>query len=217
MTFVITDGKLQTYGTLDFATPSMQAPITALARFTAKDTGKVSVVQVTFDRAEWRVVSVLPTERPAAGTLSRAVVPVAGDTFEFWMETRAEDGTEAGFLNAALTWGDAGLALIAEPDKPGKYLAEMVARTMQGRTAKAGHSYEIVENADLKAWPASWADFDPKDLVGTWDQFKITGPQQYQDLKMTCEVMATSGNNVFKVLSRGGPTGTEFALRLSHR
>ncbi|MCA8974726.1 MAG: hypothetical protein KDC98_08385, partial [Planctomycetes bacterium] len=213
LTFAVTDGSIQTYGTLDMATPSTQAPITALARFTAKATGRQDVVQVAFDRAEWNMVSMRPITNPAPGSVARALAPAAGDTFEFWFETMGEDGKEAGFLTPALTWGEAGLRLIAEPDEPGRYRAEMIARTIEGRTATASHDYEIVENPDLKPWPESWQDFDPNDLVGTWDQFKIIGPQQYQDLKTSCEVAATDRGNLFTVVSTGGPTGTEFVTR----
>lgn len=211
--FAITDGTVQTYGTLDMATPSTQAPITAIARYTEKATGTQTIVQVSFDRAEWNAVACKPIQRPAPGAVARALQPTAGDTFEFWLDTRTEDGKESGFFTPPLTLGDKGLALIAEPDEPGRYRAEMVARTMNGRTASGAHDYQIAANPDLDAWPTSWKDFDPSVLAGTWSQWKVTGPQQYADLKTTAEVTATTANNLFAVVARGGPPDDPFETR----
>jgi len=210
MTFSITDGAIQTYGSLDMSAASTQAPITAIARHTAKATGEQRLAEVAFDRAEWHVVSVRPIGAPAPGMAPRTLVPAAGDTFEFLLITRGEDGAEGGTFAPALTWGDHELRLWPEADDPGRYRAEMVARTIDGRTASGTHEYEVVANPDLAAWPDSWKGVGPSTLVGTWAQFKVTGPQQYQDLHTTCEVAATGGNNLFTVHQRGGPTGTEF-------
>ncbi len=211
--FAITDGTLQTYGTLDMATPSTQAPITAIARFTEKATGAKTIVQVSFDRVEWNVVSLRPIERPAPGAVARSLEPVLGDTFEFWFDTRDGKGEEAGFFTPVLTWGESGLALVQEPDEPGRYRAEMVARSLSGRTATGSHDYELAANPDLEPWPTSWKDFDPSKLVGTWSQWKVTGPQQYADLKLTHEVSATTASNLFPVQTTGGPTGTEIETK----
>lgn len=213
LTFAITDGALQCYGSLDMANPSTQAPITAIARCTPKATGKPLLVEVAFDHAEWNAVAFRPLMAGEADTLPRDLVPQAGDTFEFWLATLDAEGKEAGFFTPALTWGEAGLALLAEPDEPGRYRAEMTARTMQGRTASAHHEYTVSANPDLEAWIASWKDFDVSQLAGTWAQFKVVGPQQYQDLHMTCEVDATTASNLFTVTARGGPPGDEFETR----
>lgn len=207
--FAITDGTVQTYGTLDMTTASAQAPITAVARFTEKSTGAQTVVQVAFDRAEWKVVSLRPIGRSSLGAVARSLEPVVGDTFEFWFDTRDDKGEEAGFFTPPLTWGAQGLALIQEPDEPGRYRAEMVARTINGRNATGSHEYDLAANPDLEPWPKSWQDFDPSKLVGTWSQWRLTGPQQYVDLKLTHEVSATTASNLFTVQMRGGPTGDE--------
>ena len=135
----------------------------------------------------------------------RALVPAAGDTFEFWFETRSATGVEGGFFTPPLSWGDSGLALIAEAEEPGRYRASMHARTVGGRTATAAHEYDVVANPDLQAWPDSWKDFDPTTLVGTWTQWQVVGPQQYRELHTTCTVEATDASNVFRVVVRGGP------------
>lgn len=210
LSFAVTDGTLQTYGSLDMTAPSMQAPITAVARFTELGTGTATLVQVSFDRAEWRMVAMQPIERPAADSPARTLAPAAGDTFEFWLLARGADGTETGLFTPPLTYGEQGLALVATADEPGRYRAELTARTMQGRTATASFDYEMAENPDLAAWPASWQDFDPTLLVGTWSQFVVTGPQQYRDLQTTCEVSATTAANLFTVVAKGGPSGDEF-------
>lgn len=213
LTFSITDGKLQTYGTLDMATASMQAPITALARCTPQATGKPLLVEVAFDRAEWHAVAVRPLQALDGGAVPRSLVPAAGDTFEFLLVTRDGKGQGGSLFTPALTWGAAGLALLAEPDEPGRYRVEMVARTIQGRTASGQHEYTVAANPDLATWPASWQQFEVAALAGTWTQHKVVGPQQYQDLKTTCTVEATQAGNLFAVLARGGPPGGEFETR----
>ena len=208
--FAITDGSFQTRGTVDLSTPNMQAPFTAIARCTRKATGEQLVVEVSFDHAEWQAVGFQPLVSSVPGTLPRTLVPEAGDTFEFFLNARDDDGKEDAVPAPALTYGDAGLALVAEADAPGHYRAEMVARTLQGRTQRGSHEYTVRENFSLSAWPGSWKDFDPASMVGTFAQWKVVGPQQYQDLKMTCEVTATNVANVYRVLARGGPNGDDF-------
>lgn len=210
--FAITDGTLLTHGSLDLATPSMQAPIMAIARFTAKATGATMLVQCSFDRIEWRLVGLQPIVPPGATVVPRAPVPAIGDTFEFWLMTHGDDGSDGGVFTPPLTWSAQGLHLQAEPDTPGTHRLELVARGMQGRTATASHDYEVEANPDLQAWADSWQGFDPATLVGTWQQFKVTGPQQYQDLRTTCEVTATDASNLFTVLAKGGPEGDEYEL-----
>lgn len=210
LTFAVTDGALQTLASIDMATPSMQAPLTAVARWTRKAGGAPVLVEVAFDRAEWNCLSVRPIARPTDGAIERGGVPAAGDTFEFWIMTRDDAGKVAGFFAPALTWGDARLALIVEADAAGRYRMQTIARTLGGRTAEGAHEFDVADNPDLAQWPSSWKDFDPASLVGTWDQFKVIGPQQYQDLKTTAEVTTTDFGNVFRVASRGGPTGTEY-------
>ncbi|MFO1076426.1 MAG: clostripain-related cysteine peptidase [Planctomycetota bacterium] len=210
LTFSITDGALQAYGSLDMAAASTQAPIAAIARCTPKATGKPLIVEVAFDRAEWNTVDVRPVVALDGGVLPRALVPAPGDTFEFWLLTRDAEGKETGIFTPALTWGAQGLTLVPEPDEPGRYRAEMIARTIQGRTAAAVHEYTLAANPDLAAWPKSWEGFDPAALVGTWAQFRVSGPQQYQDLKTTCEVTATTATNLFTVLCKGGPSGDDY-------
>lgn len=208
--FAITDGVIQTRGTVNMAKPNMQAPFTAVARCTKKATGERLVVEVSFDHAEWNAVGFQPLVSSVPGTLPRTLVPEAGDTFEFFLDTRDANGEEDAMLTAALTYGDAGLALVAEADEPGRYRAEMVARTLQGRTQTGTHEYTVRENSSLSTWPGTWKDFDPASLVGTFSQWKVVGPQQYQDLKMTCEVTATNAANIYRVLARGGPNGDDF-------
>jgi hypothetical protein len=205
LTFAISDGQVQTFGTLDMSAPSTQAPIIANARYTAAAGGEPVLVQVAFDRSEWHAVSVRPIEKPAAGAVARMLVPVMGDRFEFLQQVRGADGEDALVAAPALTWGEEGLLLLASADVPGRYRAEMVARTLGGQIAKGAHEYELAANPDLDAWPQSWADLEPKDLVGTWHQFKVIGPQQYQDLALTSVVAATTASNIFTAATSGGP------------
>lgn len=207
LTFAITDGAKICYGTIDMTAPSTQAPFTAIARHVAKANGAKTVVQATFDRAQWHLVSLRPVLAIGGGALPRDLQLAPGDTLEFWFDTRSDSGEEGGFYTPALTCGDAGIALIAEADDPGRYRAEMVARTVAGRSATASHEYEIVANPDLEAWPASWANVDRAGFLGTWQQFKVTGPAQYMDLKFTCEVTASKAADLWQVVTRGGPQG----------
>lgn len=213
LTFAITDGVNQCYGSLDMTTPTMQAPITAVARCTPLATGQALLVEVAFDHAEWNAVAFKPLLAFEEGTLPRTLEPQVGDTFEFFLVTKDKDGKDGGFFTPALTWGKQGLVLVAEPDEPGRYRAEMVARTLQGRTASASHDYDVEQNPSLASWQTSWNEFDPTQLVGTFTQWKVVGPGQYLDLKTTCEVSATSAPNLFTVLARGGPSGDEFETR----
>jgi len=207
--FVVTDGSIQTLASIDMATPSTQAPVTAIARFTKKG-GVPRLVQVSFDRSEWNCVAVRPIARPGAGAIDRAVIPENGDTFEFAILTRDDAGKQKVAYAPALTWGPQQLALLVEPDAAGKFRLQAIARTVGGRTAEGSHDFDVADNDDLAAWPKSWTDFDPATLVGTWAQFKVSGPQQYQDLRTTCEVTATDAANIFRVHTRGGPAGDEF-------
>lgn len=208
--FVITDGTIKTLASIDMATPSTQEPVTAIARFTKKGGGAPRLVQVSFDRSEWNCASVRPIARPGEGATDRAAVPENGDTFEFAILTRDDAGKQEVAYAPALTWGPQRLALLAEPDEAGRYRLQAIARTIGGRTAEGVCEFDVADNEDLAGWPKSWTDFDPATLVGTWAQFKVTGPQQYQDLKTTCEVTATKAANIFRVHTRGGPAGDEF-------
>lgn len=208
--FVVTDGTLQTLASIDMATASTQAPVTALARYTKNGTTEPQLVEVSFDRAEWNCVSVRPIASPGEGAIERSVVPGKGDRFEFAIVTLDDTGKQEVAFAPALTWGEQRLALLVEPDHAGRCRMQTIARTIGGRSADAAFEFDVADNPDLAAWSASWKDFDPTTLVGTWSQFKVTGPQQYQDLKMTCEVTATNASNIFRVHTRGGPTGDEF-------
>lgn len=208
--FVVTDGTIQTLATIDMATASTQAPVTALARYTKAGATEPRLVEVAFDRAEWNCVSVRPIARPGEGAIERAVVPGNGDRFEFAIVTQDDAGKREIAYAPALTWGAAELALLVEPDHPGHFKMQAIARTIGGRSADAAFEFDVADNPDLAQWNASWKDFDPATLVGTWSQFKVTGPQQYQDLKMTCEVTATNVPTIFRVHARGGPTGDEY-------
>jgi hypothetical protein len=210
LTFAISNGERQAYASLDLSTPSMQAPITIHARYHQKDGTAPQIVQIAFDRAWWKAVSVRPLSSSSHG-MARAIEPEAEDTFEFVLETRTDEGKAGAIFTEALAWGEKGFSLLPEADEAGKYRVEMVARTIHGRTQSAHTEFAIADNPDLLAWPKSWKDFDPATLLGTWDQFQVTGPQQYRDLKMTAEVTASSrGDNVLQCLQKGGPTGSEF-------
>lgn len=208
--FEVTDGVLQCAATIDMATATMQAPFTAVARCKVASTGKVLVVEVAFDHAEWHAVAFKPLLASEPGTLPRMLVPTKGDTFEFALETIGADGKPVPVLSPALTWGEQGLALVAEPDEPGRYRADMVARTLQGRALSGSHEYEVRANLSLLTWPTTWKDFDPATLVGTWTQWKVVGAEEYADLKTTCQVTATDASNLFQVVTRGGPNGNDF-------
>ncbi|MBL8733573.1 MAG: hypothetical protein JNN13_14475 [Planctomycetes bacterium] len=208
LSFVVTDGSLQTYASIDLTAPSTQAPLTAVARYTETATGEVRLVQVSFDRAEWNACAFQPIARP--GQAPRKVEPVPGDTFEFVLATRDDAGERTPTFTPALTMAAGGLALLAVADDPGRYRVDFTARTLQGRTATTSHDYTVADNADLAAWPASWQDFDPARLAGSWQQFLVTGPQQYRDLHTTCDVAATTAANLFVVTMRGGAPGNEF-------
>lgn len=213
MTFAVGNGTVQGYATLDMTAPSMQAPIFCLARRAPADGSAPQLVQISFDRASWQGTTVRPVLRRPTGGPERDIEPEAKDTFALLLETRTDDGAPGAIFTEPIAWGEQGLRLVPEFDDPGRYRVVMEARTLQGRTTSAQLDYTVAENADLAAWPESWKDFDPSTLAGTWDQFKVSGPQQYQDLATTAEVGPDPlGNDVFRVLVKGSAGGEAYEL-----
>ena len=210
MTFAIGNGERNAYATLDLSAPSMQAPLTVVARYQPADGGKAQLVQIAFDRAWWRAVSVRPIAKNGT-VLGRLIEPEAKDQFSFRLETFDDRGPTEPIFTEPLVWGAQGLHLVPEAEEAGRYRVAMVARTIHGRTARAHTDYVVEDNPDLAAWPKSWEGFDPSTMPGTWTQHLVVGPQTYRDLKTTATVTPDPlGNHVFRVVQVGGPNGNDF-------
>ena len=210
MQFLI-DNRSETMrrATIDLLAPSSQAPFVVRAELAVAGAA-AQPVEVHFDRAWWRAIGVYPLQCPEGQLEARRIVPTADSEFRFVLETVQDDGTRGEALTEPYEWKD-GLWLVLDRDEPGRYRAELVARTLDGRAAQGRVDYELVASDDLERWIGSWQGYDPELLKGSWPQSRVVGPEQWQKTPNTAKFVGRDpmGPGVFRVDCELGPKGKD--------
>ncbi len=179
--FLISDGtENASRATLDSTGLATDAPIVASAIWYPGNGVQGTPVECHFDPAWWNVTEILDTS-VQNGIAARQVEPQEGDAFAFLIETAGDDGSPGTLEGPRLSW-QGGLELILTADEPDAYATFIVAQTLDGRGSNKLVTYTVEKNPGLEEWAASWDQFDPTKLTGTWHRSLLAGPDQWRDL-----------------------------------
>ncbi|MCC6783678.1 MAG: hypothetical protein IT457_12620 [Planctomycetes bacterium] len=209
--FEVTNDEIRVPCTLDRSMPSMQSPWRTLAQYRAGPDAPWLDVVVEFHHAVWQIVRILPLSPEGDVIVERAIEeppPIA--ELRFALEFVADDGTLSVEHGVALPIKD-GLALTLVPDALGPHRIELIAQTLDGRSGHGAVDFELVSDPVLEAWRASWDTMDPGELVGTWRQQLVLGPERWSDTKVWFELGdgPTVGRGLFDVLGKLGEQGED--------
>ncbi len=204
--FIISDGtENAARATLDSTGLAADASIVANAVWYPGGGAKGTPVECHFEPAWWNVTEILDTSAQN-GFAARQVEPQKGDAFAFIIETALDDGSVGTVEGPRLTW-QGGLELILTADEPDTYATSIIAQTLDERSSNVLATYKVEKNPNLEGWAATWDQFDPTKLNGTWNRSLLTGPDQWKDLDSPSLLKGPMANspNVFVTEGVYGP------------